>query len=39
MPEPMTALSADLERARADFHHVLSLVGSDEWDKTTSGTR
>ena len=39
MPEPMTALSADLERARADFQHLLSLVGSEEWDKASSGTR
>ena len=42
MAEPMTdraAQSADLERARTDFHHLLGLVGGDEWDKPTSGTR
>jgi hypothetical protein len=42
MPEPMTdpaAQSADFERARTDFHHLVSLVGSDEWDQPTSGTR
>jgi hypothetical protein len=31
MPESMTAaLSADFERARGDFHQLLSLVGGDE---------
>ena len=43
MAEPMTdsaaALSADLERARTDFHHLLGLVGGNEWKKPTSGTR
>ena len=40
MPEPMTAAqSADFQRARTDFHQLLSLVGGDEWDKPTSGTR
>ena len=42
MAEPMTdraAHSADLERARTDFHHLLGLVGGDEWRKPTSGTR
>jgi DinB family protein len=39
MPEPTTALSADLERARNDFHRLLICVGEDEWDKPTSGTR
>ncbi len=38
MTDP-TAQSADLERTRTDFHHLLSLVGSDEWNKPTSGTR
>jgi hypothetical protein len=33
------ALATDLERARADFHHVMSLVNDDEWDKPTSRTR
>lgn len=32
-------LAADLERARADFRHVLRLVGDDEWDRPTDGTR
>jgi hypothetical protein len=42
MPEPMTdsgAQSADFERARTDFHHLVSLVGGDEWDQPTWGTR
>ena len=33
------ALAADLERARADFHDLLSVVGEDEWHKSTIGTR
>ncbi len=33
------ALVADLERARADFHELLSRVGDDEWGAPTSGTR
>jgi hypothetical protein len=33
------ALATDLERVRADFHHVLDLAGEDEWDKPTAGTR
>ena len=32
-------LSADLDRARSDFYQLLSLVGADEWDKPTTGTR
>ena len=42
MAKPMTdraAQSADLERARTDFHHLMGLVVGDEWDKQTSGTR
>ena len=42
MPEPKTdrkALTADLERARTDLHHLLTTVGDDEWAKPTSGTR
>jgi hypothetical protein len=40
MTEPATAPhSADLERARGDFHHLLSLIDTDEWDKPTFGTR
>jgi hypothetical protein len=35
----MTALSADLERARSNFHRLLICVGEDEWDMPTSGTR
>lgn len=31
-------LAADLERARADFHHLLNVV-DDDWNKPTSGTR
>jgi hypothetical protein len=39
MAEPMTeAHSADLDRARTDFHHLLGQVGSDEWDNRTTGT-
>jgi hypothetical protein len=33
------AHSADLERARTDFHRLISLVVGDEWHKQTSGTR
>jgi len=33
------ALAMDLERARADFHHSLTLLGEDDWNKPTSGTR
>jgi len=33
------AIAADLERTRTDFHHLLSLVASDEWKKPTPGTR
>ncbi|PJE23855.1 MAG: maleylpyruvate isomerase [Mycobacterium sp.] len=33
------ALTAELERARADFHHLVSLVGEDEWDSATAETR
>jgi DinB superfamily len=32
-------IAADLERARADFHQLLSLIGEGEWGKPTSGTR
>jgi len=35
----MTALSADLERARTDFHRLLAGVGEDEWEKPTADTR
>lgn len=31
-------VAADMERARADFHQLLNLVGNDEWDEPTSGT-
>lgn len=34
-----TALASDLERARSDFHHLLTLFGDDDWKKATSGTR
>lgn len=36
MPEPVTdrsVLAADLERARADFHTLLWMVGDDDWGK------
>ena len=32
------AIAADMERARSDFHHLLHLVGNDEWNEPTSGT-
>jgi DinB superfamily len=38
MAEPVTdrtALAADLERVRADFHRLLTDVGGDEWSKPT----
>ncbi|WP_157124677.1 MULTISPECIES: hypothetical protein [Nocardia] len=33
------AISADLERVRQDFHHLLHTVRDDEWDKPTTETR
>ncbi|MFD6353451.1 DinB family protein [Nocardia tengchongensis] len=33
------ALAADLERARTDFHHLLSTTGDREWGAPTDGTR
>jgi hypothetical protein len=42
MSEPPTdraAMAADLERARADLHHLLSIATDDDWNKATSGTR
>lgn len=32
-------LAADLERARADFHYLLSIADKSEWSGSTSGTR
>lgn len=32
-------LAGDLERARSDFHQLLTAVKDDEWAKPTSGTR
>jgi DinB superfamily len=32
-------LSADLDRARSDFHRLLSLARADEWDNPTTDTR
>jgi hypothetical protein len=32
-------LAADLERARADFHYLLSIADESEWRNPTSGTR
>src|SRR5215510_10816598 len=34
-----TVLAADLERARTDFHHLLSIVAQGEWKRPTTGTR
>lgn len=42
LSEPITdraELSADLERARADFHRLLAVTAANEWNKPTSGTR
>jgi len=33
------ALAGDLERARADFQHLMRLVDEGEWEESTSGTR
>jgi hypothetical protein len=33
------SLASELERARGDFHSVLTIVGDDEWTKPTEGTR
>jgi DinB family protein len=33
------ALAADLERARTDFHRLLTSAADDEWNKPSSGTR
>ena len=35
----IAAIANDLERARADFHRVLLVVGTEEWSGRTSGTR
>lgn len=32
-------LAADLERARADFHHLLDTTSTGEWGAPTNGTR
>ncbi|MGV9664929.1 DinB family protein [Nocardia niigatensis] len=32
-------LAADLERARADFHHLLDTTDAGEWSAPTNGTR
>lgn len=32
-------MAADLERVRADFHHLLAAATEDDWHKPTSGTR
>jgi hypothetical protein len=42
MAEPKidrNALTTDLERARADFHDLLTTMDADEWGKPTYGTR
>ncbi|MGA5466746.1 DinB family protein [Mycobacterium sp. NPDC050041] len=42
MSEPTTdraAIAADLERARADLHHLLAAATDDDWNKATVGTR
>src|SRR3954468_521924 len=33
------ALAGALERARADFQHLMRLVDEGEWEESTSGTR
>jgi hypothetical protein len=33
------ALAAELERVRADFHHLVAIAADEDWDKPTSGTR
>ena len=33
------SLASELERARGNFHNVLTIVGDDEWTKPTEGTR
>ena len=33
------SLASELERARGDFHKLLTMVGDDEWTKPTQGTR
>ena len=33
------SLASELERARGDFHKLLTTVGDDEWTKPTEGTR
>jgi DinB superfamily len=38
MPD-RSALVADLERVRADFHHLLEIAEDDDWAKPSSGTR
>jgi DinB superfamily len=38
-PVDRAALVADLERARADFHHLLAVATDADWNKPTSGTR
>lgn len=38
-PVDRAALAAELERARADFHHLLASVRADEWSAPSSGTR
>jgi DinB family protein len=35
----IAAIANDLERARADFHRVLQVVGAEEWSERSSGTR
>jgi hypothetical protein len=42
MPEPImdgAAVAADLERVRADFHHLVAIATNHDWNKPTSGTR
>ena len=42
MSEPTTdrsALSADLERARIDLHHLVDIAADDDWSRSTSDTR
>jgi hypothetical protein len=42
MADPLVdrvAVAAELERVRADFHHLLETVREDEWSARSSGTR
>lgn len=38
-PAERASLTADLQRARTDFQHLLDVAGEDDWKKPTEGTR